>query len=96
MDRETLLHHLEQTRRQLDNDEHNIASQKRFIHERLHDGRSTAEAKSFLRTLEDIKAMHIGRRNRLELELAELPAAGAPEEAGDSGGPETPVPAPRI
>ena len=91
MDRETLMHFLEQTKRRVADNEHNIALQKTFIYERMHDGRPTAEAKTFLRTLEDIQAMHIARRDRLESELGKLLTTGTPDEVSDSAGIEIPV-----
>ena len=91
MDCETLLHFLEQTTRRVADNEHNIALQKTIIHERMRDGLPTADARTLLRTLEDIQAMHIARRERLELELGKLLATGTPDGDSDLAGAKIPV-----
>jgi len=70
MDRATLLEQLEQAKRRAADCEDFIVQQRSLIGELDIAHRGTKEAQKFMRTLEDLLAMHIARRERLEQELA--------------------------
>jgi hypothetical protein len=70
MDRAKLLDHVEQAKKQVADDELKIAHQETLISKLSQSGRATIEAYAFLRTLEERKAMHVARRDRLAQELA--------------------------
>jgi len=70
MDRATLLEQIEQAKRRVADCEDFIVQQRSLIGELDIAHRGTQEAQKLMRTLEELLAMHIARRVRLEQELA--------------------------
>lgn len=70
MERVTLLEQLEQAKRRVADFEEFIVQQRSLIGELDIAHRGTKGAQKFMRTLEDLLAMHVARRVRLEQQLA--------------------------
>jgi hypothetical protein len=71
MDRKMILEHLVQARRHVAEAEQHIAHQREIIAERERDDHDTSTSKRTLDQFEQIYAMYVAERDRLEKELAE-------------------------
>jgi hypothetical protein len=70
-DRAMILEHLEQARRLVAEGDRHIAHQREIIAEKEHDGHDTSTSKQLLDQFEQICAMYVAERDRLEKELDE-------------------------
>jgi hypothetical protein len=70
-DRAMTLEHLEQARRHVAEGERHIAHEREIIAEKERDGHDTSMSKQLLDQLEQICALYVAERDRLEKELDE-------------------------
>ena len=70
-DRAMTLNHLEQARRRVAKGERHIALQREIVAEKERDGHDTSTSKQLLDQFEQIYAMYVAERDRLEKELVE-------------------------
>jgi hypothetical protein len=70
-DRAMTLEHLEQARRHVAEGERHIAHEREIIAEKERDGHDTSTSKQLLDQFEQIYAMYVAERDRLEKELVE-------------------------
>jgi hypothetical protein len=70
-DRAMTLEHLEQARRRVAEGQRHIALQREIVAEKERDGHDTSTSKQLLDQFEQIYAMHVAERDRLEEELVE-------------------------
>ncbi len=71
MDKPALLEQLAKIDRQIARGDLVIARQKKVILELEHNGCTVSDAKRFLRQLEDLHAVKVAERCKIEVELAE-------------------------
>jgi hypothetical protein len=72
MDRTTIRNHLEQARRHVADSERHIALQRQIVAEKERDGHDTSISRQLLGQFEQIYAMYLAERDRLEKELDEV------------------------
>jgi hypothetical protein len=70
-DRAMTLEHLEQARRRVAEGQRHIALQREIVAEKERDGHDTSTSKQLLDQFEQIYAMYVAERDRLEEELVE-------------------------
>lgn len=71
MDREMLERHLAQAEKHIATGRKNLARQREVIAEIEREGRDTTEARVALNQFEELQAMHIADRDRIQRELAQ-------------------------
>jgi hypothetical protein len=71
MDKPALLEQLSKLEKQIAKGDVAIARQKKVILDLEHNGYTVADAKRFLRQLEDLHAVNVAQRCKVEVELAE-------------------------
>ena len=65
-----ILDHLEQARRHVAEGDHHVGRQRERVSQLARDGHDTKEAQRLLRRFEELQALHVADRDRLERELA--------------------------
>jgi len=73
MDQQMLLDHLKQAEQHVSLSEGHVALQQRIVADLERDGHDTTNARTLLKTFEDLQVQHLRHRDRL---LHELRAAG--------------------
>jgi hypothetical protein len=70
MSRDMLLRHLAQARRHVADGERHVARQRELVAELERDGHDTTQSRALLNQFEQMLALHIADRDRIEQELA--------------------------
>jgi Spy/CpxP family protein refolding chaperone len=70
MHRDMLLDHLAQARRHVAQGEQHVMRQRELVAEMERDGHDTAQSRALLKQFEELLALHVADRDRMERELA--------------------------
>jgi hypothetical protein len=73
MQRAMLVRHLEMARRHVAEGERHVARQRELVAELERDGHDTAQSRDLLKQFEELLALHVSDRDRIEQELTAEP-----------------------